>query len=194
MSNVLKVAWLVLSVVAPATSQGRVEAAGSTRHFISQKFGFSMAVPAGWGVSTALDTPVYFYSPSSAKFIQDAIPPGGAVITTEPHDSVTGLGRSATTPEAWAAASAGALTSSSPSIEPFQMPKESGASRAVICSYDEATFSPDEHTQHSVAVFWEFNRKLFAAHLNYNATDSNGPTLEKIFLRTVRSFRPLDRH
>jgi len=74
------------------------------------------------------------------------------------------------------------------------MPRESGASRAVTCSYDEATLSPDQHTQHSVAIFWEFDQKLFAAHLNYNANDSNGPALEKVFLQTVRSIRPFDKH
>jgi hypothetical protein len=67
------------------------------------------------------------------------------------------------------------------------MPKESGASRAVMCSYDEPTFGPDQHTQHSVAIFWEVGDKLFAAHLNYNANDSNGPAFEKVFLQTVRS-------
>jgi hypothetical protein len=154
---------------------------------------FSMAVPAGWGVSTGLDTPVFFYAPSLEIFVQAAIPDGGAVITTEPHDTVSGRARSATTPEAWALAEAHALASNDPPIKPFQMPKASGASRAVICSYDEPTFSSDQHTQHSVAIFWEFNQKLFAAHLNYNANGSNGPDLEKVFLRIVRSFRPLDK-
>jgi hypothetical protein len=60
----------------------------------------------------------------------------------------------------------------------------------VICSYDEAAFGPDQRTQHSVAIFWEFGHKLFAAHLNYNANDSSWPAFEKVFLQTVRSTRP----
>jgi hypothetical protein len=187
------VVFLAVLLAVPAASQGTVEGRGAARRFISPKYTFSMAVPVGWGVSTGLDTPVFFYAPSSERFVQDAIPKGGAVITTRPHDRVSGLARSATTPEAWALADARAFASNNPPIEPFQMPRESGASRAVMCSYDEPAFSPDQQTQRSVAIFWEFEQKLFAAHLNYNANDSNGPALEKVFLRTVRSFRPLDK-
>lgn len=194
MSLVSKFVFLAVLLAVPAASRGRIEGRGAQRRFISQKYGFSMTVPVGWGVSTRLDTPVFFYAPSSERFVQDAIPQGGAVITIEPHDTVSGLSKSAATPETWALANARAIASSDPSIEPFQIPKESGASHAVICSYEEAKFSPDQRTQHSVAIFWEFELKLFAAHLNYNANDSAGPAFEKVFLQTVRSVRPLDKH
>jgi hypothetical protein len=194
MSLVSKIIFLVVLLTSSAASEGSLEGRGPKKRFISQLYGFSMSVPVGWGVSTRLDTPVFFYAPASLRFIQDAIPQGGAVITTEPHDTVSGPRRSASTPEAWALADARAFAPSSPPIEPFVMPRESGASRAVTCSYDETTLSPDQHTQHSVAIFWEFDQKLFAAHLNYNASDSNGTSLEKIFSQTVRSIRPLGKH
>lgn len=84
------------------------------------------------------------------------------------------------------------VSSGNPSVEPLEMPEQSGVSRAVVSSYDEATFSPDEQAQHCVSVFWEFKQKLFAAHLNYVANDPKGPALKKLFLETVRSIRPLD--
>jgi hypothetical protein len=194
MSLVSKIVFLTALLAAPGASQGRVEGRGDARRFISQKYMFSMAVPAGWGVSTLLATPVFFYAPPSERFVQAAIPQGGAAITTEPHDTVSGQGKSAATPEEWALADARAFGPNSTPIEPFRMPSESRASRAVICSYDEATFSPDQRKQHSVAIFWEFNKKLFAAHLNYNAGEPKGPALEKVFLKTIRSLRPLDKH
>jgi hypothetical protein len=193
MSLVAKIVFLAVLLTAPAASQGRIEGRGAARHFISEKYRFSMGAPLVWGVSTELDTPVFFYVPASGRFVQAAIPQGGAVITVEPHDIVSGQGRLATTPEAWALADTGTIALSATPIEPFQFPRESGVSHAVICSYNEAPYNPDQQAQHSIAMFWEFDHKLFAAHLNYNASDSNGPALKKVFLRTVRSFRPLDK-
>jgi hypothetical protein len=174
-----------------AAGQGKVEGRGNDRRFISEKFEFSMAVPVSWGVSTGLDTPVFFYAPSSERFVQASIPEGGAVITIESHDTVSGQARSATTPDAWARVDTRAASSGVPPFEPFEFPTESGASRAVVCSYDELTFSPDQRALHSIAIFWEFGHRLFAAHLNYNSNDSNGPALRSVFFQTVRSIRPL---
>jgi len=190
MSSVTAIVVLGLLAV-PATSEGKVESRGATRRFISQRYGFSMAVPGGWGVSVTLDTPVFFYAPPSERFIQDAIPKGGAVITVAAHDTESGQAKSATTPEAWASADVRAFASGRPTVQSFQFSTESGVSQAVMCSYDEPTFSPDQHTAHSVVIFWEFDKQLFAAHLRYNADDSNAPALRKVYFQTVRSIRPL---
>lgn len=190
MSSVTAVILLVLLAL-PAASEGKVEGRGATRRFISQKYGFSMAVPEGWGVSVRLDTPVFAYAPPSERFIQDSIPKSGAVITVESHDSESGQARSATTPETWASADIRAFGSGSPTVQPFQFPIESAVTHAVVCSYDEPTFSPDQQPEHSVAIFWEFDKGLFAAHLRYNANDSNAPVLQKVYFQTVRSIRPL---
>ena len=153
-----------------------------------------MAVPVGWGVSTGLDTPVYFYAPSSERFVQDQIPRGGAVITVGSHDTVGAQRKLATTPEAWARVETRALASSIPAVEPFEFPKASEVSHAVISSYDEPTFSPDERQQHSVAVFWTYDQHMFSAYLNYNAGDPNAAKFENVFLQTLRSVRPLQKH
>jgi hypothetical protein len=181
-----RVILFAVLVVAPALSQGSVKGHGSARRFISQKYGFSMAVPADWSVSIGLDTPVYFYAPRSARFVQDQIPKGGAVITTE-----SGQRWPARTPEEWAHADALSEASTAPPIEKFQFPPESGASHAVMCAYDEAKFSLDERKQHSVAIYWEFRGGLFAARLRYNTDDKAGPSFEEVFLQTVRGIRPL---
>ena len=192
-STIAKTVALVILLTGLATSEGRIEVRGQVREFVSDRYGFSMAVPLGWGASVELDTPVFFYSPSSEKFVQAEIPKGGAVLTTECHDTTSGLARSATTPEAWARVDTRISASGVLPIESFQFPLESGVSDAVISSYDETTFSPDQRRQHSVAIFWRFREKLFAAHLNYNIGDRNGPALRRAFLRTIRSFKPLDR-
>ncbi len=59
-------------------------------------------------------------------------------------------------------------------------------SRAVTSSYTQAVFSPDEPTLHGIAIFWEFNQKLFAAHLRYVvATIRTVRRLEELFLETM---------
>ncbi len=186
-----KTGLLATLLAASGAGQGRVEGRGDARRFISEKHRFSVDIPVGWGVSAALDTQVFLYAPSSERFVQDNIPQGGAVITIKSHDTVSGAARSATTPQAWARTDLGVLAAKASPNEPFQFPADSGVSRAVMCSYDEPTFSPAQQTQHSVAIFWEFKQELFAAHLNYNANDPHAPELRRVFLQAVRSIRPL---
>lgn len=93
---------LVILLAGLAASKGRIEVRGQAREFVSDRYGFSITVPPGWGTSVELDTPVFFYARDSEKFVQAEIPKGGAVLTTACHDTISGLARSATTPEAWA--------------------------------------------------------------------------------------------
>lgn len=174
-----------------AHGEGRVEGRGVGERFVSVKYGFSMSVPPGWGVSTALDTPVYFFARSSQMFVQDQIPAGGAVIAVEAHDATSGSSHSAKTPREWAVADAQGEASGAPAVGPFEMPVKSEASGAVETSYDEETFTPDERPKHCVAIFWEFRGELFSAHLRFNAGDSIGPRVTNALLGTVRSLRPL---
>lgn len=187
-------ACLCILFTSPAACQGRVEGRGAARRFVSQKYGFSIAVPVNWGVpKTVLDTPVFMYAPPAATFGQATIPKGGAIITVECLDSESGLIRSATTPEEWARLDARAFAAGSASIKPVRMPKLSESSNAVLSSYDEPILSPDQKEEHSVAIFWQFGENLFAAHLRYNANDSSAPRFDKIFLQTISSIRPLEK-
>ncbi len=73
------------------------------------------------------------------------------------------------------------------------MPQDSRVSEAVVTSYTEERFSPDQQVQRCVAAFWEFNRELFEAHFCYVADDRKGPALDKLFLDVLRSIRPLEK-
>jgi hypothetical protein len=185
--QIAKTVPLIVVFAGLAAGRGRIEVRGGAREFVSEKCGFSMVVPAGWGASVELDTPVFFYAPNSQRFVQAEIPEGGASLTTECHDTTGGLASSATTPEAWARVDMRIFASGVAPIESFRFPPQSGISRAVTSSYDEA-----DSVQHSVAIFWQFEGKLFAAHLNDNAGDPNAPALQRAFLTTIRSFRPLE--
>jgi hypothetical protein len=190
----IRIFLVALLLAAPAANgDGKVEGQGSAKRFVSFRYGFSMSVPRGWTASTALDTPVYFFASSSQSFVQDSIPQGGAVIAVESHDATSGLGGAARTPREWAAAEARAVASGTPIIEGFDMPRESRTSGGVESSYDEEALSPDERAKHCVAVFWEFGGELFAARLRFNAGDSVGPEVTKVFLLTVRSVRPFEK-
>ena len=194
MSVAFKILFLAMLLPLPGSGEGTLEGHGAEKRFFSRHYGFSMSVPVGWGVSTRLDTPVYFYAPPSEKFVQDAIPEGGAVIIVQAHDAEASLGKSAKTAESWAKADMEAFAPKPVAIQAFQFHAESGVSQAVVCSYDEARLSPDERPQHSVAIFWEFNQELFAAHLRYNANDAKGPLFERVFFQTIRSLRPREKH
>ncbi len=70
------------------------------------------------------------------------------MLTTECHDTISGLASSATTPEAWAQVDLRIFASGVSPIESFQFPSQSGVSHAVISSYNELTFSSDLRVQH----------------------------------------------
>jgi len=192
MSKVFRFAIALLAISA-LRGQGRLEGRGAARRFVSDKYGFSIAVPPGWHVALEKDTPMYINFSSARGLSQLELPKGGASIVVGCQEDLPGRNRLGKSPLEWAASDARVLSSGNPLIEPLEMPKESGASRAVMSSYDDATFGPDDQAQHCVAIFWEFNRRLFEAHLNYLADDRNGPALKEAFLDTIRSIRPLEK-
>jgi hypothetical protein len=182
-----------LLVAATVSGQGKVEGRGPARRFSSEKYGFSIKVPSGWLVDPSNDTPMYFsFSPAEAGDFnhQLKIPRGGAAISIVAQDTLPG--RHARTPAEWALADSRGVSSGTPSLSPFEMPPESGATDATISTYDSATFGPDDQSEHRVNLFWDFRQKLFAAHLLYPAHDPKGPMFERIFADTVRSILPLE--
>ena len=181
-----------LAAVSVADGQGRLEGRGSARRFVSEKYGFSIAVPPRWLVDPSQDTPMYFsFSPSEAGEFnhQLKLPKGGAVISVVAQDSLPGHQPRGLSE--WAAADARGVSAETPSIRPFEMPTDTGVATATISSYDSAAFGPDDQSEHRLNIFWEFRQKLFVAHLLYPAHDPKGHEFEKIFLDTVGSIRPL---
>ena len=183
-----------LAATGVARGQGRLEGRGTTRRFISEKYGFSIAVPPRWLVDPSKDTPMYFsFSPAEAEDFngQLKLPRGGAVISVVAQDSLPMRGSRALSD--WAVADARGTSVEGPSVRPFETPTESGMTSAIISSYDTATFGPGDQSEHHVNIFWEFREKRFAAHLLYPAHDPNGTEFEKAFLQTVRRIRPMDK-
>jgi hypothetical protein len=178
-------------VAVSSLGQGRVEGLGAERRFVSEKYRFSMGVPPGWHVSLARDTPLYVNFDQEQGRSPLHLPKKGAVIVVVAQEKLPNPNRLGNTPGDWARVDAQGISSGNPSIKPLEMPNASKVSQAVLSSYDIATFGPDDQAQHCEALFWKFEDKLLAAHMTYVAHDPNGPALEKLFVETVRSIRPL---
>src|ERR1700722_638554 len=135
---------MVFPLVVTTYGEGRLEGRGNARRFVSQKYGFSMAVPPKWLVDPTKDTPIYFsFSPAEAgDFNQQAkLPKGGAIISVLAQDALPGP--HAGDLSAWAATDARGVSAEGPSIHPFDISKETHVETAIISSYDSATYGPD---------------------------------------------------
>lgn len=190
-SRQLALAALALLMVPGAEGQSRIEGRDPSRRFVSAKYGFSIPIPNGWHASLEKDTPLYVNFDPTGVLQQLKLPSGGATIVVVAQESLPGRSPLGTTPSSWAVADARGIAARSPAVRPLEMPEASGVSGAVISSYDEATYGPDDQAQHCVAVFWEMRHKLFAAHLNYIVGDPKGPELEELLLQVIRGIRPL---
>ena len=181
---------IALFLAAAAGGQGRLGGRGTARRFVSDKYGFSVAVPPRWLVDPSGDTPVFFsFSPSEAGDFnhQLKLPMGGAVISIVAAGSLPG--RHPSTLSDWASADARGVSAEAPSVRPFEVPSETGITAAVISSFDGAVFGPQDQSEHHVSVFWEFQHAFFASHLLYPANDPKGPEFEKALEDNVRSIR-----
>jgi hypothetical protein len=178
-----------------AHGQGNLEGRGKARRFVSEKYGLSMFIPTGWRVELPVDRLLAYSYPATRALPQGQLPNGGAsivVIMRKPLSEERRYGR--TLPE-WAAKDMEIEADGNPaSPSAFQMPQESGTQDAISLSYDSAILGIGQQQQHEVAIYWEFKGSFFAAHLFYIAGDPKGTALEKLFLDTVRSFRPLPSH
>ena len=192
-SMINKILFLIIGLTAVCTAfgQGRLEGRASARRFVSDKYGFSIAVPPRWLVDPSRDTPMYFsFSPADAGEFnrQLKLPKGGAVISIVAQESLRG--RQYHSLSEWAEADARGVSAERPSIRPFELSADTGVAAAIISSYDSATFGPDDQSEHRLNIFWEFRQQLFVAHLLYPTHDARGAEL-KVLLDTVRSIRPL---
>jgi hypothetical protein len=185
-----RVATVVLTIA--AQGQGNPEGGRAAHPFVSEKYGFSIAVPPGWSARLSHnDTPAYVNYPASRALPQLRLPEGGALISVVVNETLYGR-HSGNSLREWAVNDMRIETDGTPaSPKPFEMPLVSDVKDAIILSYDSAIFGAGEQGQHCVAIYWEFRGKPFAAYLHYVANDPKGVALERIFLTTVRSFRPL---
>ncbi len=194
LTRIAQYVFTAMASIALVCAQGKLEERGNTRRFVSEKYGFSIAVPTKWLVDPSKDTAMFFsFGPSdSGEFNhQLKLPKGGAVISVVPLEVFHGLESRSLSD--WAMADAGDDAVEKPSPRPLEISSTTGITKAVMSSYDSKTFGPDDQPEHRVNIFWEFRQKLFAAHLMYPAHDSKGPEFEKIFLNTIHSVRPIEK-
>ena len=189
-----KIAWLFVMVVASATvySQGMIEGRGTARRFVSEKYGFTVAVPPGWLVDPSANTPIFFsFTPAEAQDFnhQLKLPRGGAVISIVASAELPGA-RPRTLSD-WASADARGSSSDAPSVHSFEAPPNTGVTAAVISSFDSAVYGPQDQSEHHVSIFWEFRHALFVTHLVYPAHDPKGPGFDAALETNFSSIRPL---
>ena len=75
--------------------------------------------------------------------------------------------------------------------ETLRLPDSTEIREAVLVSFDEATYGPDEQAQRSVSVYWIFRGEKFAAHLSYLVGDPRGFSSENTLKGTVAGIRPI---
>jgi hypothetical protein len=184
--------FVMLTIAAQA--QGKLEGRGAAQRFVSEKYGFSISIPTGWRVELPVDRLLLYNYPASRALPQGRLPEGGAQIAVIMKETLSGGRLYGNSLSEWAANNMRIETDGTPaSPEPFEMPRESGTMNAITLSYDTAIFGIGQQGQHMVTVYWEFERKFFAAYLYYVANDPKGAAVEKVFLNTVRTLRPLRR-
>jgi hypothetical protein len=117
------------------------------------------------------------------------LPTGGAVINVTAWDRL--LRRSGDESLAgWAHLDAvGAALGTMISHE-LDVPPSTEISEAILVSFDEATFGPDDQAQRGVSVYWAYRRQKFAAHLFYVVGDRKGVEYERVLRQIVLSIRP----
>jgi len=176
-----------------AQGQGKLDSRAGERRFVSEKYEFSMAVPRGWRVKLPDELPLYFNYPDSRALPQGRLPDGGAYISVVVSENLSGR-RYGGSLSQWAVKDMHIETHAPPpSPLPFAMPRESDAKNAIELSYDSEAFERGQQQEHEVAIYWEYRGRFFNAHLSYVAADPSGAAIERVFLDTVRSFRPIQR-
>jgi len=159
-----------------------------------------MAVPRGWFGGFMEDAqsgvPMFLnFNPGKIHPRGDRLPNGGAVIGVVAGDELPGAGsppKWLRSPRDWLSDDVrAARPSPTPVIAPMEFPREAGVPNAAMVAYDVPAYSPQEQQQHCVRIAWEFEKKLFGAHLFYVRGDPKGPLYERAFLETIRSIRPL---
>ncbi|MGC2657243.1 MAG: hypothetical protein WA324_04640 [Bryobacteraceae bacterium] len=139
-----------------ADGYGRVEGFGHAARFVSDKYGFSIAIPTGWGIDASGNTPFYFsFSPAEGKEFNHflRLPKGGAVITIIAEEELPGPRSKHERLSDWATQDVRTSADQISAIRPFDMPKETSISRAITTGYDTEISGPDDQSQHNENIF-----------------------------------------
>jgi hypothetical protein len=158
---------------------------------LSRKYGFSMGSPRGWTAGLDKDDlPVFINFPTSPPVPQQVLPKGGAAINVVAKDSLPGRRMREMTMAEWADFTEQAADRASLVASALDMPSSTGASNAMMASFDLRNLSLNSQGQHEAAVYWEFHGKLFAAYLFYVIGDPKAAEYSDLLVKLVRSIRP----
>jgi hypothetical protein len=186
--TLLVISSLLLDCSVPCTfADSRV----SSKRIHLRTYGFSLQPPTGW--HTALDKddlPIFVNFPWSKMQAQLRLPAGGAVINLVAWAKLPRR-RGDESLIGWShlddvRAAPGTVVSDS-----LHFPASTETSDALLVSFNEATFGPDDQPQREVSVYWTFRREKFGAHLFYLVGDPHGMAYEAILHQIVASIRPL---
>jgi hypothetical protein len=152
---------------------------------------FSVLPMPGWRTGTDKDgMPIFVNFPWSKMQPQLRLPKGGAIVNLVAWDSLLRRqGDESLT--GWArldSVNAAPRTVTSQNVD---VPPPSEISEAILVSFDQATFGPDDQPQHEANAYWIFRSKKFAAHLSYIVGDPKGAGYEAALKQLVLSVRPL---
>jgi hypothetical protein len=170
---------------------------GTDRRVNCDKYGFSIAVPAGFdiGACTKQTIPLFIrVDRSKLSGNQDRLPMGGATIGVVSENEVKG-DKSApkwlATTRDWASAMA-ALGTGTDNKGPVSVvfPDGSGVTEAVSTEFQILSPSGDQE-QECFWVSWRFGGRLFSAHLEFVKGDPGGGRLREVYMEALRSIRPL---
>ena len=152
---------------------------------------FSVEPISGWRAGTSKDgMPIFVNFPWSKMQAQLRLPTGGATINMVAWDSLLRR-RGDESLAGWAHLEAVNAARGTVMSQTLDVPSSAEISEAILVSFDEATFGPDDQAQHEMNAYWSFRLKKFAAHLSYVVGDPKGGEYETVLKRLVLGVRPL---
>ena len=185
-----------LSIVVLMAASGQQQAPQGSPHtadlFVSRRHGFSMEVPAGWHVAIGADDelPLFVNFPWSKLAAQAILPDGGASIHVIAEADLPKRHADFSLDD-WARFDERLALPETIKTRDFKMPPSTGVVRALIVSYDEATFGASIQQQHDMTVYWEFRSERFATYLNFVAGDPRGEEYGRQVESRMRSIKPI---
>jgi hypothetical protein len=162
------------------------------RPMLVPTYGFSVEPPPGWlaSMGKASRLPIFVNAPLSKMQDLLRLPEGGAIINLLAWDSLPRR-RGDESLVGWAHVDAVNAAPATIGSRVLNVPPSTGISDAILVSFDEATFGPDDQTQHEISAYWTFRGKNFAAHLFYVVGDPKAAEYEGVLKGIVLSVRPL---
>lgn len=156
-----------------------------------RKYRFSIEIPSGWRTRIGEDgLPIFVNFPWARMQAQLRLPERGAIIRVAAWDNLRRR-RGDESLAGWAKLDTVIAAPRTVATRVIDVPSRTEISEAILVSFDEATFGPDDQVQRDVRVYWSYRGKRFAAYLNYIIGDTKGNAYEALLKQIVFGIRPL---